>query len=390
MKRYLSVTKFKLMNLIEEMLEEFCLFDKVTLNCTLMLIGIGFVILLSISPAISARVGVNKYHFILKQAIFIPISLFLIYYVARQNIETIIKHSHLFVLFFTFLLLLVLIIGIDIKGSKRWINIGFFAIQPSEILKPFFIILNAKILGQINNENFKEKVLKILFLVFLISALLISEPDFGMMFIYGSTFLVQMFVSGISIYFLGNLIIVLFLFSIISFIILPHVKYRIMNFLFSDNININYQIKKSIQSIQDGGFFGKGPGNGVVKYQLPDSHTDYIFAVICEEFGYIMATFIILLYCTIIFRNIKKVHNFTIDITKIILMYGIIFMFSMQVFINIGVNINILPSKGMTLPFISYGGSAIIGMSIMIGILLSLTKEDNKMKSPYYKIISPF
>ncbi|QED22845.1 FtsW/RodA/SpoVE family cell cycle protein [Candidatus Deianiraea vastatrix] len=362
--------------------------DKPTLYCIFAIVIFGFISLLTVSPAISARIGISKYQLLTKQSIFIALSMFLMIWIANKSSEALIFYSSVFFILFTILVFLVLPIGIEIKGASRWIGAGFLSIQPSEILKPFFVVVNAQILAKNNElEPNKKQIYKSMGITALISSLLILEPDFGMMLLYCFTSAFQMFVAGVKLRFLSAVALILFLFSVATFMLVPHVQQRLLNFSGEET---SYQIKKALKSIQEGGFLGKGPGNGDIKYTLPDSHTDFIFSVICEEFGYIFAASLICLYFFVIIRNLMLITFISRLKRDTLIVYGCIFIFMTQVFVNIGVNIRILPNKGMTLPFISYGGSAILGMGILFGIVLCLTKNIYGLKSPYRKIFGPF
>lgn len=364
--------------------------DRGTFFVSIALMSLGLITLLSVAPAISSRIGVSTYHFFGKQVIFVALSLCIMVYISQISIERVVFYSNIFAVSLIFALFLVLIVGLNIKGSQRWIDLGLLSVQPSELLKPFFVIINAKILSKITTETWKFQVIKSLLFTGIIILLLLLEPDFGMSIIYILTCGIQIFISGVPLRFLRNLAIIFILLCVCAFLLMPHVRNRIKGFANSGDVELNYQVKKGIQSIKEGGFFGKGPGNGSVKYQLPDSHTDFIFAVICEEFGYIIANIIIILYFYIIFKNLIVITKICDNKRNVLIMYGCMFVIFSQVFVNIGVNINILPNKGMVLPFVSYGGSGIMGVGILMGIVLCLTKDIHKIRSNYSKLFSPF
>ncbi len=381
-----------LLDLLEVFYKKYLIdIDRSVLYCTFGLMFFGLIISLSVAPAISGRLGITTYHFFTKQVFFTGIAGVLIMYISRVPIEKLLFYANIFAVILIMCLMLVLFVGANIKGSKRWMDIGLFAIQPSEILKPFFVILNAKILARAGGENWQISVVKSIVFTGFIVCLLLLEPDFGMTVIYVFTSGIQMFVAGIPLRVLKNMGIIFILLCICAFLTFPHIRNRISGFTGSaGDIELNYQVKKAMQSIQEGGFLGKGPGGGVVKYQLPDSHTDFVFAVICEEFGYLVASIVLCIYSYIILRNLILISRISDSKRNILIMYGCVFIIFAQVLINIGVNINILPNKGMTLPFISYGGSAIVGMGILMGIILCLTKDIHRVRSPYKKIFSPF
>jgi cell division protein FtsW len=217
----------------------------------------------------------------------------------------------------------------------------------------------------------------------LIAYLFISQPDFGMTLILTITWLTQLFVYGLSLIFIFIVLIMVFIAMIFAYKTLPHVTVRINDFL--DTSFKDYQIERSLDSYINGGFFGLGPGNGFIKKFIPDAHTDFIFAVISEEFGLIFSVAIIILFLTVITKVIKNINQEG-NIFNYITLTGLISLFTLQFIVNVGVSLAILPTKGMTLPFISYGGSSMISMSICFGVILSLTKkkyQTNKLKYFY-------
>ncbi len=360
--------------------------DKFTFFFCLFIAFFGFISILTVSSPIAARINISPFSIILKQIIFLSLAFFLMIYIANKDKEAIFFYANSILFGLIIALVLVLIIGIDIKGSSRWLGFGGISIQPSELLKPFFIIVNAKILAK--DGDYRKNLAKSLILTAIISGLLILEPDFGMMAIFCLTSVFQIFISGIKLRVIYSLGVVFMLVMAIAFLSVPHVRGRILGLVSSGESG--YQIQKAQESIKSGGFFGKGLGNGVVKYNLPDSHTDFIFSTICEELGHLFAIILVLAYFLIAIRNMILIPRITNDKASILTVYGAMFLFFCQVFINIGVNLHILPNKGMTLPFVSFGGSALLGMGILIGITMCLTKDIHGLRNQYQKLYSPF
>jgi cell division protein FtsW len=347
--------------------------DKHTLLPVLVLFIVGIVAILSVSPAIAGRISVAKFYIAQKHIVFVVVAIGTMIAFSCIAEEWLITISIVLGLISLLLLAGVLFGSSSVKGAKRWIDLGVISLQPSEILKPFFIIINSFFLQNIQ-RNTLIKIFCSSILTSIICLLLILEPDNGMMLLYVATWLAMLFFANINLRFLG-IVGTAGLFGMLGvYLAFDHVRYRI-NAFFSGDAQLQYQVKKAIQSVAEGGFFGKGPGEGIVKFQLPDSYTDYIFATIAEEWGYIICCAIICIYFYISLHNVA-LHSLQKNDFKRYAIFGIIFMFTLQVFINIGVSINMMPSKGMTLPFISYGGSAMIGMAMMFGILLSLTRKN--------------
>ena len=277
----------------------------------------------------------------------------------------------LFSIFFCILILfLILFFDYEIKGSKRWLKIYSFSLQPSEFIKPFYFVLSAWLI--IQGINGRTSYLIVLIISFVsISGLIILQPDFGMTFLIFLTFFSQLFIAGLSIYLVFFALICLLVFSITSYYLIDHVQKRVDNFL--NPVADTYQIDLSLKAFKSGGLFGKGPGQGSLKDKIPDANTDFIFAVAGEELGFIFCSIIILLILIIIIRFLLKLLKMK-DPFIIVAIVGLTCCFGLQSLINIFSSLSIIPTKGMTLPFISYGGSSMISSAILFGFLLSLTK----------------
>lgn len=355
--------------------------DKYTLFFALSLILLGICISFSIGPVVAIRLHIsNEYYFTIHHILYSILSIIIILFCSMMSKTSILRVSY-FGFFICFILLCsCFIFGTNIKGSRRWINIGFFALQPSEILKPFFIVLNAHFLS-ISKTNKTAPIISFM-LLFCILLLLIRQPDFGMSFIYIVIWLIQVFLGSVNTFILG--IIMLFgaiFFVSVGFFLFPHFHYRIVNFFTFSSGKEQYQTKKAIESIYNGGLFGTGLCEGDVKYQLPDAHTDYIFSSICEELGVLFACIMLIGYLVFAYRHIAS--NFFNSKYNIRIIYGLTLIFVLQSCLHIGINIKLLPSKGMTLPFISYGGSSMISNAIIIGFLLAFTRKTYNYKTPY-------
>ena len=279
-----------------------------------------------------------------------------------------------FVCFIT--LILVPFIGIEVKGSKRWLDIPLIPrFQPVEILKPFFIVFISIILS-LNKRNKYIKYFITSAVLIPILLFLIYQPDLGQTLLIAMLWLALIFVSGINILIFFSFFISVGL--IISYLILfvpkfEYIKIRIFSFLDASSGN-NYQADKASDAIINGGFFGKGIGEGTLNSKVPEAHTDYIVSVISEEFGAIIVIGIIFLYLIFSYKIIQKINLVKDDKVKLILV-GSVFIILLQTFVHVGVNIRLLPTTGMTLPFLSYGGSSIISTALICGIILNFTKR---------------
>ena len=353
--------------------------DKPILSLILLLFLVGlFFSLVSTSLIASDKLDTNTYFFFFKHTVFVFFGFFLIFFFSFIPEKEIYRISVIFFCLSLILLLLVPIIGVEIKGSKRWIDLVILPrIQPIEFVKPFLIVIISMIICSQKYNNFNLKYFLSFLLTMLISGLLMLQPDIGQTLLIGFSWLVLIFISGISIFFLSLVFFISLtgiVFIINYFTQFKYIKDRLFSFFNPEMGSHNFQSDKALESIISGGFFGKGIGEGTLKNRVPEAHTDYIISVISEEFGVIFIMLILLTYLVLIFSVLKKVYKENDKKIKLILT-GSISLILMQAMIHIGVNIRLFPTTGMTLPFLSYGGSSIISISIMSGIILNLTKR---------------
>ena len=353
--------------------------DKFILALVILLFLVGlFFSLVSTSLIASDKLNTNDYLFFFKHLIFLCIGAFSIFIFSSMDREYLFKISVIFFSVSILLLLLVPLIGVEVKGSKRWIDLYLLPrFQPIELVKPFLIVFLSIILSSQRYANVYIKYLVSFLVTLSIVFLLVLQPDIGQTLLILFSWLVLIFISGISFVFLISLFIILIL--LFSYLILfvskfSYIKSRIFSFFNPDTGTHNFQSDKAIESIVSGGFFGKGIGEGTLKNRVPEAHTDYIISVISEEFGIIAIILILFLFLIFIHAVFKKVNFENDDRSKLVLV-GCVTLILMQVIIHVGVNIRLFPTTGMTLPFISYGGSSIVGISIISGIILNLTKR---------------
>ena len=352
--------------------------DKLIFSIIILLFITGlFFSLVSTSLIASDKLNTNDYLFFFKHLIFFFLGIIVIFFLSKINQNNLFKLSFLFFLLSLFFLILVPIIGIEVKGSKRWIDMYFLPrFQPIELVKPFFVIFLSLILTNQKYKNIYKYSLT--FLVTLIITLLLAvQPDIGQTFLIFFSWLVLIFSSGVNIAVLFVLfLILLFAFFYLIFFVskFEYIKNRLLSFFDTEKGTYNFQSDKALDSIISGGFFGKGIGEGTLKNRVPEAHTDYIISVISEEFGVIAIILILLIFLVLIYSIFKKIYFEKEDKLKLVLV-GCTSLILMQAMIHIGVNIRLFPTTGMTLPFISYGGSSIIGISIMSGVILNLTKR---------------
>jgi cell division protein FtsW len=346
--------------------------DKINFFLIIGIMAFGLMMIASSSPAIAKRIEVDKFFFLKKQLIFAVVALVMLVAISFLDQEKIKLLALAGLAGSILLLLLVLVHGVEIKGAKRWVSVLGFTLQPSEFAKTFFVVVNAFLLQRFTAESWKIKYGSSAGLFLVIVCFLLLQPDLGMTLTFAVLWVVQLFVYGLP----WALIIALGILAVVggfgAYLVFPHVEDRINKFL--DSGEKNYQVERSLDAFVNGSFFGTGPGNGVVKKFIPDAHTDFIFAVVGEEFGIFSCIILLVIFTYLITRIVKRALEEE-DLFIYLSLCGLMMQFSMQVMVNIGVSMRLLPTKGMTLPFISYGGSSMIAMSICFGLILAFTKK---------------
>jgi len=350
--------------------------DLLNLTLIFFLILLGILFVTTSSPSIAKLKGLEDFYFIKKQITFSVISIGLLVLFSMFSLRGITFISLIGCMFFMFLTILTLIIGQSYNGASRWIKIYSFSLQPTEFLKPFLIIIFSYLLAKKEINLFKLVKMRTVIIAFslllITSIMLLLQPNFSMIAIIFLVFLSQFFLSPHNYKWIFLFLTSLTVFITVAYTNMSHVKYRIDNY-----INISkphYQIEKSILAYQKGGVLGKGPGEGNIKKYIPDAHTDFIFPVIAEEYGGSACLAIIIIIFTIFFRGLFMASK-SMNVSSIIAVCGLLNLFIVQALINIGVSMKLIPTTGITLPFISYGGSSLISMSISMGIVLSLTRR---------------
>lgn len=321
------------------------------------------------------RLNKDYYFFFQKHFLYAFVSFLLMFAISMLDTNSL--NKVLLPVFLVFLLTMILVpfIGIEVKGAKRWLNFYIFRFQPIEFMKPFFVLVIAQIISLFWIKNLKFSYLLSFIILSTIVFLLVLQPDIGQSVLLIGTWVSIIFISGFNIYFLFLLF--TFITLILSGLIylLPekfeYITNRITSFFDADK-STNFQASKATDAIREGSLKGQGVGEGVLKDSVPEAHTDYVIAVISEEFGSIISILIISIFLFIAFRVVKRIINLKNNFNKLALS-GLISLLIFQTFIHVGVNANILPTTGMTLPFLSYGGSSLLSSGIIAGIILNYT-----------------
>ena len=345
----------------------------------LLLLGLFFSFS-STTSVISEKMNKQTYFFFIKHLIFVSVSLFLIFTISIQEKDKLIKVlTYLFIVSIV-LLFLTLIVGVEIKGSRRWVGFdSFLRFQPVELLKPLFIIFVAKIIVLNEKTDIYKRYFYSFVILLIIVIILINQPDLGQTLLLTLTWITMIFVSGFNMIILSISGLVFAITIALLIFFLPekfgYVFLRIKTFL-DPKTGDNFQSQKALEAIKQGGLTGQGMGEGILKDKVPEAHTDYIIAVISEEFGAIFVLFIVIIFLFIGYKVLNKVFAGNDEFLKLTLI-GLVSLLIIQTFIHIGVNSRLFPTTGMTLPFLSYGGSSLIGSSIIAGVILNFTRKDS-------------
>lgn len=365
-------------------------FDKLWLSLDKKLLAVFFVLLLcgslfifTSSISVAERIELNSYHFFRNQIAYIILSIFIVFFMILTGDFINIKLIFIGFLICLAMLFCVHLFGFSTKGAKRWIYIFGCSIQPSEIIKPFLIMINAYLLGKFDEKQDFKKIIISSIPFLIVACFLYLQPDIGILFLLSITTLTQIFLSKIKFRNILVLFYFLLVLAVISYYSLSHVKNRINIYIkgLKDNSNVSYQVASGLQAYSNAGYLGKGLFEGTEKNFIPDAHTDFIFPCIAEEFGFSIVLILVSIYLYFALRIVLKANLVRKNIFKYLSLWGLALLVIFQAFINICVTLNLLPTKGMTLPFLSYGGSSLISVSIIFGFILIFTKKDYTFES---------
>lgn len=346
--------------------------DRFFLAAFIMLMGIGFMLSFAASPAVAERIGLDSFHFVERHAIFVIPSIAVMIGLSFLTPRQVRRAAIILLAISLVMMVLALFIGVEVKGSRRWLGIGSFSIQPSEFMKPAFVVVCAWLFAEHARQPEIPGNLFAIILFGIVAALLVAQPDLGqtiltsvvwggMFFMAGMPWLWIVLLGGFGA---GGIV--------AAYYMLPHVTARFDKFLTGEGDR--FQIETAHEAILQGGWFGRGPGEGIVKRILPDSHTDFIFSVAAEEFGIIFCMVLVAIFAFVVLRGLNHAFKERNDFNRFAVA-GLVLQIGIQSMINIGVNLELMPAKGMTLPLISYGGSSMIAICITAGFILALTRH---------------
>lgn len=347
--------------------------DKWTLFGLFSLMMLGAVLALAASPAVAMRINLPPFHFVYRQLVFFVPAIALMIGVSLLNLRMVRRVAAIVFAGAFLLMLMTLVIGPTVNGAQRWLYIGPFGLQPSEFVKPAFIVLAAWFFAEAQRTPGVPGTALALGLYAAVVCVLALQPDFGQLMLVTMVFGAMFFMAGLSWGWIGGLAVAAVAGAFGAYSTMPHVASRVDRFL-NPASGDTYQIDRALDAVNAGGLFGRGPGEGIVKRILPDAHTDFIFAVAAEEYGVIVGLIIIGLFAFIVIRALRQAMDEQ-DLFVQFATCGLVAQFGLQALINMAVNVNLMPAKGMTLPFISYGGSSLLALAFSMGMLLALTRR---------------
>lgn len=356
--------------------------DRWTLAALLALVGFGYVMMLAASPAVAERIGASSRHmFFIKQVAYLGMATLLMVAVSLLSPKGVRRFALLGFAGFVVLTAATLVVGTEIKGARRWLPIPGFSLQPSEFVKPFFAVVAAWLIAEGKAPGSKvwgASIAVVLFIV--VAAILKGQPDIGMLLVVAAVFFAQFFVAGMNLFLVGAVGGLGVAAAVAAYLLFPHVQSRVHRFL-DPSSGDSYQVSVALEAFANGGLLGRGPGEGRVKNVLPDAHADFVFAVAGEEFGMVVCMAILFLFAFIVVRGLMRLlaeH----DLFVMLAGTGLLTQFGLQAFVNMGSTLHLIPTKGMTLPLVSYGGSSVLAIAIGMGMLLALTRRRTGGRAP--------
>ena len=348
----------------------------------LALMGLGIILSFAASPAVAERIGLDPYHFVERQAFFMIPAFAVMIGVSFLNDRQVRRVALALLAVTLAMMIAVLFIGVEVKGSKRWLQLAGVSLQPSEFMKPAFVVIAAWLFAERAKHPEIPGNLMATILFIIAASLLIAQPDLGQTMLVTATWGAMFFMAGMPWLWILLMAGVAATGAFGAYTVFPHVAARIDKFLTGEGDT--FQTDTGREAITRGGWFGQGPGEGSVKRILPDSHTDFIYSVAAEEFGILFCMIIALLFAFIVLRGLRFALREQDAFTSLAVA-GLVISFGFQSIINIGVNLQLLPAKGMTLPFISYGGSSLVAMAVSMGFVLALTRSKPKSIQTIYQ-----
>ena len=347
--------------------------DRWTVVAIAVLVGFGGLLALASSPAVAVRLNVDPFYFAVRQMAFLAPALLLMFAVSLMSPHGVRRLALAVFALSVVLLIVTFFIGVDVKGARRWIDLGLISIQPSEFIKPSFAVITAWLFAaHRNQENSNGNLISIALFV-VICGMLVMQPDIGMTAVVSIVWFCQFVLAGLALQWIVGFMALGIAAMVGAYFMLPHVTSRVDRFI-DPASGDSYQVNRSLEAFMNGGLFGRGPGEGNIKSVLPDAHSDFIFAVAGEELGVLACLLIVGMFSLVVLRGLSRAFKEN-SLFIMLASAGLAVQFGLQAAINMGSSLRLIPAKGMTLPFISYGGSSLISVALTIGMLLALTRR---------------
>ena len=347
--------------------------DRWSLAAIVLLMAMGAMLVLAASPAVAVRLKLDSFYFARHQFMLLVPGAIIMFCVSLMTPLGVRRLAVIGLLLFLALTALTLVTGEEIKGARRWIDFAGFSLQPSEFVKPCFAVVAAWMFAEQHGKRRLPGNLIAIGLYLAIVGLLMSQPDFGMTFVVSVTWFAQFVLAGLPLIWVGLFVIAGVGGVAGAYFLFPHVAVRIDGFL-NPATGDSYQIDRALEAFANGGLFGRGPGEGTVKEVLPDAHSDFVFAVAGEEFGLFVCLLILALFAFVVLRGYGRLYRES-NLFVLLAAAGLITDFGLQAVINMASALHLMPTKGMTLPFISYGGSSLLALALAMGMFLALTRR---------------
>jgi cell division protein FtsW len=347
--------------------------DRWTLIAILVLALTGTILTLAASPSVATHIGYDSFYFVTREMIYLPLALGLAFSVSLLEPRAIRRLALAVFIVALMLTAMTLLVGTDIKGARRWLHLGPLSIQPSEFVKPAFAVVAAWMFAAQRQPNGIPGNLISIALFGMIAPLLYSQPDIGMLVVVSAVWFTQFYLAGLKIYWVGIIAALGVAGLLAAYFTQPHVALRVDQFL-NSQAGGNYQVDRAKEAFSNGGLFGRGPGEGVAKLHLPDAHSDFVFAVAGEEFGLVSCLGIVAVFAFVVLRGLGRMLQEE-NLFAMLAGTGLLVQFGLQACINMASALNMMPTKGMTLPFISYGGSSLLALALGMGMVLALTRK---------------
>jgi cell division protein FtsW len=347
--------------------------DRVSIGVIILIAAIGLVLTLAASPAVAARLHLDPFYFARRQALYVPMALVVLFLTSLLSPQGVRRLAIVVFLVALAMTIATLFAGLEVKGARRWLWFAGVSVQPSEFLKPAFVVLSAWMIvrAKLNDDRTAYPISVALFL--LVAGVLSQQPDVGTTLLLAGAWCMQMFVVGCPLFVIGLMMMLGVAGGVVSYFAFEHVRLRVDHFL-DPSVGDGYQVARALDAFRSGGLFGRGPGEGRVKEVLPDAHSDFIFAVAGEEFGLLLCVILVVLFAVMVLQGFSRALKDN-DLFVVIAASGLLALFGAQALMNMASTLHLIPPKGITLPFVSYGGSATIALAWTIGLVLALTRE---------------